>query len=76
MGIFGRDPLQPHGPIFKRRVIDTYVRTVLLLLWRRNCEQNKVGFRGVVKRGELGIFVEREVYCVVMGLPTLCWLDL
>jgi hypothetical protein len=48
----------------------------MLLLWRRNREQNKVGFRGVVKGGELGIFVEREVYCLVMGLAALSLLNL
>ena len=35
--------------------------------WRRNYEQNKVGFWGVVKGVELGIFVGRDVYCLVIG---------
>lgn len=38
---------------------------------RRNYEQNKVGFWGVVKGVELGIFVEHDVYCLVMGRDAL-----
>ena len=38
---------------------------------RRNCEQNKVGFRGVVKGRESGIFAGRDGYYLVMGLPVL-----